>query len=290
MTATGELDTYVLSHDNVPFTPVAAARRGQELKAKAQASLDAAEEAALRDFVIGRLPSAIGTAWTRLHDLVHNVNRKMRAAAASSGVGVQVRGRLAQDLSPAVRTVYELACRIADADRTQEQNVAIGQAIQQLIAAADGESMKDKLASAVDIREWVDVHYEVTRPNSEPQRWSSKTGLSGGERRLVVLAPMLAAIAAAYDGLGPSGLRWRRSMRCPPRLTNGAGRGWHAIWPSWTSTWCAPVTCGTAHRVRGTEIDAHDLEAAEDGTVVGFPMLVRGLVELPDDPIVETIP
>ncbi|GAA1733123.1 MULTISPECIES: hypothetical protein [Streptomyces] len=30
-------------------------------------------------------------------------------------------------------------------------------------------------------------------------------------------------------------------------------------------------------------IDAHDLEAGEDGTVVAFPMLVRGLQPLPGD-------
>jgi hypothetical protein len=32
-------------------------------------------------------------------------------------------------------------------------------------------------------------------------------------------------------------------------------------------------------------VDAYDLDAAEDGTVIGFPMLVRGLVDLPDDPV-----
>ncbi|MEV8612953.1 SbcC/MukB-like Walker B domain-containing protein [Amycolatopsis sp. NPDC051373] len=61
--------------------------------------------------------------------------------------------------------------------------------------------------STVDVRGWVDVHYEVTRPGGAAQRWSSKTGLSCGERRLVVLASVIAAVAAAYDGLGPSGLR-----------------------------------------------------------------------------------
>ena len=34
-------------------------------------------------------------------------------------------------------------------------------------------------------------------------------------------------------------------------------------------------------------IDAHDLEAAGDGTVVAFPMLVRGLLPLPGDPDAE---
>jgi hypothetical protein len=251
---------------------------------KAQAALDMAEEAALRDFVVGRLPSAIGTAWTRLHDWVHDVNRKMRSASASSGVGVQVRARLTQDLSPAVHTVYELACRVADADRTQDQKAAIGQAIQQLIAAADGESMKDKITSAVDIREWVDVHYEVTRPGKEPQRWSPKTGLSGGERRLVVLAPMLAAVAAAYDGLGTSGLRLTALDEVPAEVDE---RGREGL-ARYLAELDLDLVC-TSYLWDGAPgawdgVDAYDLEAAEDGTVVGFPMLVRGLVDLPDDP------
>jgi hypothetical protein len=33
-------------------------------------------------------------------------------------------------------------------------------------------------------------------------------------------------------------------------------------------------------------IDAHDLEAA-DGMVVSFPMLVRGLAAIPDDPLAD---
>jgi hypothetical protein len=285
----GELDTYVLSHDNVPFTPVAAAQRGQELRERAQAALDAAEEAALRDFVIGRLPSAIGTAWTRLHDWVHDVNRKMRTASASSGVGVQVRARLAPDLSPAVHTVYELACRVSDADRTQEQKATIGRAIQQLITAANGESMKDKLASAVDIREWVDVHYEVTRPGKEPQRWSSKTGLSGGERRLVVLAPMLAAVAAAYDGLGPAGLRLTALDEVPAEVDE---RGREGL-ARYLAELDLDLVC-TSYLWDGAPgawdgVDAYDLEAAEDGTVVGLPMLVRGLVDLPGDPTEPTL-
>lgn len=284
----GELDTFVLTHDDVPFTPIAAARRAEELKERAQAALDAAEEAALRDFIIGRLPSAIGTAWTRLHDWITDVNRKMRSAAASSGVGVQVRARLADDLSPAARTVYELACRVGDADRTREQKAEVGQALRQLIAAADGPTMTDKLTAAVDVREWVDVHYEVTRPDGKVQRWSSKTGLSGGERRLVVLAPMIAAVAAAYDSLSTSGLRLAALDEVPAEVDE---RGREGL-ARYLAELDLDLVC-TSYLWDGAPgawdgIDAHDLEAAEDGTVVAFPMLVRGLFDIPGDETLRT--
>jgi hypothetical protein len=35
-------------------------------------------------------------------------------------------------------------------------------------------------------------------------------------------------------------------------------------------------------------IDAHDLEAGPDGTVVAFPMLVRGVPPIPDEIISES--
>jgi hypothetical protein len=81
----------------------------QALKERAHSALASAEERALREFVIGRLRRAIGLAWHRLFDWNQQVNRKMRTAAASSGVGVQVRIGVRDDLSAATRTVYELA-------------------------------------------------------------------------------------------------------------------------------------------------------------------------------------
>ena len=108
----GELLTYVLTYRDVIYTPIEAAVHAEKLRVRAQQALAASEERALREFVIGRLPSAIGTAWTRLKDWEIEVNRKMRAAAASSGVGVQVRMTLRDDLAPASRDVFELACKI----------------------------------------------------------------------------------------------------------------------------------------------------------------------------------
>lgn len=282
-----ELETFVLTHTETQYNPPDAAARAQALATRAKNALDAAEEAALRDFVVGRLPSAIGTAWATLTEWKKSVNTKMRAAQASSGVGIQVHIELRDDLDPATRTVYELSCKVGDALRTEEQKTQVGEALQALLAAADGNTMTERLTAAVDIRDWVDVHYLVERPgpDGEPttRRWGSRTGLSGGERRLVVLAPMLAAIAANYDRLTPTGLRLVPLDEVPAEVDE---RGREGL-ARYLAELDVDLLC-TSYLWDGAPgawdgIDAHDLEAGEDGTVVAFPMLVRGLQPLPGD-------
>lgn len=278
----GELLTYVLTHRDAVYTPTAAAAHAQMLRTRAQQALAASEERALREFVIGRLPSAIRTAWTRLHDWKLEVNRKMQSAAASSGVGVQVRIPSREDLPPATRKVYELSCKLSDVERTPDQQRQLGEALQALLDAAEGETMQQRVATAVDIRDWVDVQYEVTRPGGKTQRWSSKTGLSGGERRLVVLAPMLAAIAAGYDRFGEKALRLVTLDEVPAEVDD---RGREGL-ARYLAQLDLDLIC-TSHLWDGCPgawdgIDAYDLEAGPDGTVVAFPMLVRGLFPIPE--------
>lgn len=282
-----ELESFVLTHTETQYDPPNAAARAQALATRAKNVLDAAEEAALRDFVIGRLPSAIGTAWAALTEWKTSVNAKMRAAQASSGVGVQVHIGLRDDLDPATRTVYELSCKVGDALRTEEQKTQVGEALQALLAAADGNTMTERLTAAVDIRDWVDVHYLVERPGPDgkptTRRWGSRTGLSGGERRLVVLAPMLAAIAANYDRLTTTGLRLVPLDEVPAEVDE---RGREGL-ARYLAELDVDLLC-TSYLWDGAPgawdgIDAHDLEAGEDGTVVAFPMLVRGLHPLPGD-------
>lgn len=282
-----ELDVFVLTHSEREYSPAAAAARAVELARSAAEALEVAEQTALTDFVIGRLPSAIGAAWTRMHDWKSEVNAKMRTAEASSGVGVQVQVERTADLPPSIRTVYELSCRVGDADRTEAQKTEVGAAIQALLAAEDGDTMLEKLTAAVDIRDWVDVHYVVTRPDRAggrtSGRWTSRTGLSGGERRLVVLAPMLAAIAAAYDRLGPTGLRLVPLDEVPVEVDE---RGREGL-ARYIAELDLDLLC-TSYLWDGAPgawdgIDAHDLEVAPDGIVVAFPMLIRGIDPLPGD-------
>lgn len=282
-----QLDAFVLTHAETHYDPLTAAQRAQTLAGRAKAALDAAEAAALRGFVIGRLPTAIGTAWADLLGWKKEVNRKMRAAQASSGVGVQVQIDLRSDLDAATRTVYELSCKIGDAVRTDTQKEEVGQALQSLLAAADGATMKERLAAAVDIRTWVEVRYLVERPGPDGTpvtgQWGSRTGLSGGERRLVVLAPMLAAIAASYDRFTHTGLRLVPLDEVPAEVDE---RGREGL-ARYLAELDLDILC-TSYLWDGAPgawdgIDAHDLEAGADGTVVAFPMLIRAGQDLPEN-------
>jgi len=279
----GELDTYVLSYGEHSYTPPRAAAHATALADSAEAALAAAEEKALRDFVVGLLPAAIRTGWVRMHDWKNQVNRKMRAAAASSQLSVQVRISLAAALPEHTRTVYELACNVFEADRTAEQNAAVGVALQALINAADGATMPEKVAAAVNMRDWVDIVYEIHRPDGTITNWTTRTGLSGGERRLVVLAPMLAAIAAGYDRLGDTALRLAALDEVPAEVDE---RGREGL-ARYIASLDLDLIC-TSYLWDGAPgawdgIDAWDLESATDTTVVGFPMLIRGLIPLPGD-------
>ncbi len=142
--------------------------------------------------------------------------------------------------------------------------------------------MQERVTSAVDIRDWVEVHYEVTRPGGKTQRWSAKTGLSGGERRLVVLAPMLAAIAAGYDRFDAKAPRLVTLDEVPAEVDERGREGLaryiaeldlDLICTSFQWDGCPGAWDG---------VDAFDLEAGPDGTVVAFPMLVRGLFTIPE--------
>jgi hypothetical protein len=282
-----QLDTFVLTHAETHYDPLNASARAKTLADRAKAALDAAEAAALRDFVIGRLPAAIGTAWAALTAWKKTVNRKMRAAQASSGVGVQVQIELRSDLDAATRTVYELSCKVGDALRNDAQKEEVGQALQSLLAASDGSTMKERLATAVDIRNWVEVRYLVERPGPDGRpvtgQWGSRTGLSGGERRLVVLAPMLAAIAASYDRFTSTGLRLVPLDEVPAEVDE---RGREGL-ARYLAELDLDILC-TSYLWDGAPgawdgIDAHDLEAGADGTVVAFPMLIRTGQALPGD-------
>lgn len=278
-----ELESYVLTHRDIAYTPISAHKHAAELAARAEAALKEAEASALRDFVIGKLPKAISRGWETMMDWRREVNDKMRNARASSGVSVQVKLSVRSDLSVHARTVYELLCKTADGQRLPEARDQVGEALQSLIAGAEGDDMHSRVENAVNIADWVDVSYEVTREGKPPSVWGSRTGLSGGERRLVVLAPMLAAVAAAYDRISTRGLRLAALDEVPAEVDE---RGREGL-ARYIAELDLDLVC-TSYLWDGAPgawdgVDAHDLEADEHGTVVAFPMLVRGLTPLPGD-------
>ncbi|WP_243847300.1 SbcC/MukB-like Walker B domain-containing protein [Microbacterium ulmi] len=279
------VEMFDLTHDEHGYDPAAAAAKAGDLARRAKEALDDAEADALQRFVVGQLPAAIGHAWHQLQDWVHEVNAKMRSAKASSGVGVRVRITPRDDLDPAAQTVFELACKLSDAARTDEQRQQVGKAIEQRLAAADGDTMAERLAQAVDITSWLDVDYMVTRADDpeKERKWGSRIGLSGGERRLVVLAPMLAAIAAGSDRLGEQALRLLPLDEVPAEVDEQGREGLARYIAQLDLDLIATSYLWDGSPGAWDGIDAHDLEAGSDGLVVAFPMLVRGLLELPGD-------
>ena len=203
-----DLITYRCAHDGGVMEPLQAAATATELAESALRLLNDKEDEALRDFILDRLPRAIGTAWNRMTDWIDMVNKKMKAVSASSGVGVRIKYQLREDLSPVQRTIYELACKKSAASRTTEEAEQLAEAIRVLLDTTEGD-MAERVTSAVDLGQWLYIEYHVRRGSDEQMKpWRSRgTGLSTGEARLATLAPMLAAVGATYDDLPATALR-----------------------------------------------------------------------------------
>jgi hypothetical protein len=95
---------------------------------------------------------------------------------------------------------------------------------------------------------------------------------------------MLAAIAASYDRFGEDVLRLAALDEVPAEVDEQGREGL----ARYIASLDLDLIC-TSYLWDGAPgawdgIDAWDLEAATDSTVVGFPMLVRGLIPLPGDP------
>lgn len=93
---------------------------------------------------------------------------------------------------------------------------------------------------------------------------------------------MLAAIAAGYDRFGSKALRLVTLDEVPAEVDERGREGLarylaeldlDLVCTSYLWDGCPGAWDG---------IDAHDMEAGPDGTVVAFPMLVRGLSPIPE--------
>ena len=143
--------------------------------------------------------------------------------------------------------------------------------------------LDDRQGQRVDDAEHRDDDREAEQRVDDEEQLVDRLALLRGERRLVVLAPMLAAIAANYDRLGPTGLRLAALDEVPAEVDE---RGREGL-ARYIAELDLDLLC-TSYLWDGAPgawdgIDAHDLEAGPDGTVVAFPMLVRGLLALPGD-------
>lgn len=288
----GEDDDWQLTHGQAPgelpvhqltltgsraVSPPAAAREATARLHAAQAAYNAVEDQALQTFVLGRIPTAISNAWVELNDWVADINEQMKLARASSGLLVQLRVRLAPDLTPARARIHHLTCEIGDAKRTPEQQHSVGQELLAVMRHGEEGGSTDRatrLAEAIDIRNWVTVEYVVVRGEGGTQEiWGKeKTTVSGGESRLIVLAPMLAALAAEYRGLPAHALRLCALDEVPGEIDE-AGRDGIA---AYTASLDLDLMC-TSHHWDGSPgawdgIDIHDLAKSSTGIIIAEPL------------------
>ncbi|MFF8617151.1 SbcC/MukB-like Walker B domain-containing protein [Streptomyces sp. NPDC015350] len=276
--AHGELPAHqVTLSGHKAMSPPAAAREATARLHAAQSAYNAAEDQALQTFVLGRIPTAISNAWVDLHDWVDDINDQMKLARASSGLLVQLRVRLAPDLTPARARIHHLTCEIGDANRTPEQQHSVGQELLAVMRHGEDGGSTDRatrLAEAIDIRNWVTVDYVVVRGDSgTKETWGrKKTTVSGGESRLIVLAPMLAALAAEYRDLPAHALRLCALDEVPGEIDQ-AGRDGIA---AYTASLDLDLMC-TSHHWDGSPgawdgIDIHDLAKSTTGIIIAEPM------------------
>jgi hypothetical protein len=279
------MPTHQLSLAGRRMSPHAAAQMAAAHRAQAQQAYSAADENALENFILGRIPAAIGTAWVDLHDWAGEVNEQMGLTAASSGVGVQLKLALRRDLPPSLATIHHLTCEKGDAERSPEEQRRIGQELLAVMrlgeeprAGDPGSSRADRLAEAIDIRNWITVQYMITRPGTvRQQRWGA-TGVtvSKGESRLIVLAPMLAALAAEYRDLPPHAARLCALDEVPGDVDDHGRDGIAAYLASLDLD-----LMSTSHNWDGSPgawdgIDIFELEEGPQDTVIAFPLRVYG--------------
>ncbi|MEE1806772.1 SbcC/MukB-like Walker B domain-containing protein [Streptomyces sp. BE133] len=272
------LPTHQLTLAGRGMTPVAAAKQAAERQAAARAAYDSAEDQALQKFVLDQIPSAIGSAWADMQQWVKDINTQMRRARASSGVVVQLKVSLAPDLTPSRALIHELTCNVGDADRTPEQQHQVGQELLAVMRQGEdgaGPDRADRLAEAIDIRNWVTVQYMVIRPDGTTERWGAQqTNVSGGESRLIVLAPMLAALSAEYRDLPARALRLCALDEIPGEIDEKGRDGIAA----YTASLDLDLMC-TSHHWDGAPgawdgIDIHDLTKSSTGIVISEPQLL----------------
>lgn len=268
----------VMLTGSAAMSPPAAAREATARLHAAQAAYNTAEDQALQTFVLGRIPTAISNAWVELNDWVDNINEQMKLARASSGLLVQLKVRLAPDLTPSRARIHHLTCEIGDADRTPEQQHSVGQELLAVMRHGEEGGHTDRatrLAEAIDIRNWVTVEYVVVRGGSGTREtWGGKekTTVSNGESRLIVLAPMLAALAAEYRDLPDHALRLCALDEVPGEIDE-AGRDGIA---AYTASLDLDLMC-TSHHWDGSPgawdgIDIHDLAKSSTGVIIAEPM------------------
>ncbi|MBW3614175.1 MAG: TIGR02680 family protein [Actinobacteria bacterium] len=163
----------------------------------------------------GNVRVAVAERLRRARQLVDGVNDELvEVRTEASGVGVRLKWEVDPEQSAAVRSARNLLLRDA-ADWTEDERQGMYAFFRARLADArarlDGTAgWEDRLREALDYRRWHRFVLELRHQDSDGYQAATAqrlARLSTGERSIALHLPMLAAVAAHYDGGGtPSDL------------------------------------------------------------------------------------
>lgn len=167
----------------------------------------------------GSVRRAVAERIRRSNALVDGINAELaEVRTAAAGVGVRLRWEVHPDQPDAVKAARRLLLK-DPADLGEEERASLYSFFRARLdharQALDGTAgWEERLRDALDYRRWHRFALEVAHRDWDgfvPATANRLARLSTGERSVALHLPMLASVAAHYDGLGSPGA----PSRCP---------------------------------------------------------------------------
>jgi uncharacterized protein (TIGR02680 family) len=182
----------------------AALRAAAELRTS-QGLLTSQQDTALRNLLQGLIADEVAEKMHAATELVDRVNARLKAVRTTHGVGVSLRWRRRDDLTPETNDVVALLATRhdlrSDPDADARLVAALSRQIDNARRAEPEATYAALIARIFDYRSWHRMAVMVHRPGGEPERLRKGTALSEGEKKMVSYQPLFAAVAASCDGL-----------------------------------------------------------------------------------------
>jgi uncharacterized protein (TIGR02680 family) len=184
----------------------------RQAHAEHAALLSERERQVFEDTLLASLCRQLHERITEAREQLHTMNESLRRRTTSSGLKVQLRWALLDDLPPERRAVANLLDHdpdLLDTARRDELRDHFAAEIRAARAADPGASYRALLGSVLDYRSWRSFTLRLIHPDNS-ERQLTKTvfsTLSGGEKATALHLPLFAAAAAHYTSALPSSPR-----------------------------------------------------------------------------------
>ena len=181
--------------------------------ASAEEELRADEKQLFEETLSGNVRQAVADRLRRATGLIDGINEELsKVRTEAAGVGVRLRWEVDPEQPEAVRSARRLLLRDA-ADWTEAERGAMfaffRARLEEAKAKLDGQAdWTSRLREALDYRHWHRFTLEIAHRDWEGLQAATQSRLarlSTGERSIALHLPMLASVAAHYDGAGGSG-------------------------------------------------------------------------------------